>query len=96
MIDQVKNLNALIDTAKPFLAALPGNHPLARMVIAFVDAERVLDGNLTHGDAPFFDTAASVAITHCDAMAKYYADLSDLCDALPAGSVDSWDGCSNE
>ena len=78
MIDQVKSLNALIDATKPFLAALPDNHPLACMVIAFVDAERVRDGEIGHSDAGFFDMSASVAIVHGDEMVAHYADLSNF------------------
>ena len=95
-MEQVKSIKALLDAAKPFMAALPEGSAMAKIVAAYVDAERMVANGLERNDSAYFDMAGSVAIVHGDEVVEYYAGLLADCELLPKPSVDACDGCEND
>jgi len=92
-MEEVKSIKALLDAAKPFMEALPKDSAMAKIVAAYVDAERVASGNLSQSDADYFGDAASVIYAASDDLAGRYVGLIGNCRSLPSVKVDSWDGC---
>ncbi len=91
----VENIGALVDAAKPFLAAVPKDHPVAKIVNNYVSAE-VAIAKVLPAKNHNFDLDANLSIVHGEELVEYYAQLSDMYDGCESKSVDTWDGCENE